>query len=189
MKYCNHCAGPLSQRVPEGDTLSRHVCAECGAIHYQNPKIVAGCIPVWEDRVLLCKRAIEPRYGKWTLPAGFMENGETVAQAASRETTEEAEARVVDLELYGLFNITHVNQVYIMFRGRLESNDFGPGDESLEVRLVEEKDVPWEELAFPVMQRTLRLFFEDRRRGEFGRHMGDIQSLRQAGWTGSRRTS
>ena len=188
MKYCSHCAGPLHQVVPDGDTLPRHVCAECGTIHYQNPKIVAGCIPVWEDRILLCKRAIEPRYGKWTLPAGFMENGETVAQAATRETIEEAEARVVDLELYGLFNITHVNQVYIIFRGRLETDEFGPGTESLEVRLVEEKEVPWEELAFPVMRRTLGLFFEDRRRGAYGRHMFDIKSVRQAGWQAGRRS-
>jgi len=188
MKFCSNCAGPVEQVVPAGDTLPRHVCAECGTIHYHNPKIVAGCIPVWENRILLCKRAIEPRYGKWTLPAGFMENGETVAQAASRETIEEAEARVVDLELYGLFNITHVNQVYIMFRGRLETDDFGPGAESLEVRLVEENEVPWEELAFPVMQRTLSLFFEDRRRGVYGRHMFDIRSVRQAGWQSGRRS-
>jgi ADP-ribose pyrophosphatase YjhB (NUDIX family) len=130
----------------------------------------------------LCKRAIEPRYGKWTLPAGFMENGETVAEAASREAVEEAEASVVDLELYGLFNITHVNQVYIMFRGRLEREEFGPGTESLEVKLVGEQEVPWDDLAFPVIRRTLDLYFEDRRRGRFGSHMLDIPSLRQAGW-------
>ena len=184
MKFCSDCASPLDQLIPDGDTLPRHVCTECGTIHYQNPKIVAGCIPVWEDRILMFKRAIQPRYGKWTLPAGFMENGETVAQAAWRETIEEAEARVVDLELYGLFNITHVNQVYIMFRGRLETDAFGPGTESLDVRLVREDEVPWSELAFPVMQRTLNLFFEDRRRGEYGRHMFDIRSVKQSGWPG-----
>ena len=179
MKFCTHCAGPLDLAIPDGDTLHRHVCSGCGAIHYQNPKIVAGCIPVWEERILLCRRAIDPRYGKWTLPAGFMENGETVAQAATRETVEEAEARVVDLEFYGLFNITHVNQVYIMFLGRLESPEFGPGAESLEVRLVREDEIPWEELAFPVMHRTLSLYFGDRRRGAFGGHMYDISPMRQ----------
>ena len=188
MKFCSNCAAPVNHVVPAGDTLPRHVCAECDTIHYQNPKIVAGCIPVWEDRVLLCKRAIEPRYGKWTLPAGFMENGETVAQAALRETVEEAEARVVDLQFYGLFNITHVNQVYIMFRGRLEKEEFGPGTESLDVKLVEESEVPWEELAFPVMQQTLSLFFDDRRRGAYGGHMFDIKSVKQAGWQADRRS-
>jgi len=181
MKYCPNCAGTLNLAVPDGDTLPRHVCPDCGMIHYQNPKIVAGCIPVWQDSVLLCRRAIAPRYGRWTLPAGFMENGETVAQAASRETVEEAEARVVDLEFYGLFNITHVNQVYIMFRGRLETPEFGAGAESLEARLVQEHEVPWDELAFPVIHRTLNLFFEDRRRGAYGSHMFDIKSIRQSG--------
>lgn len=174
MKFCSNCASPLDRLIPDGDTLPRYVCTECGTIHYQNPKIVAGCIPVWEDRILMCKRAIEPRYGKWTLPAGFMENGETVAQAASRETIEEAEARVVDLELYGLFNITHVNQVYIMFRGNLEEPSFAAGPESLDVRLITADEIPWGELAFPVVHRTLDLFIQDRDRGSFGQHMHDI---------------
>lgn len=127
----------------------------------------------------MCRRAIEPRYGLWTLPAGFMENGETVAQAAARETVEEAQAKVVDLELYGLFNIPHVNQVYIMFRGELESPSFAAGMESLEVRLVEENEIPWNELAFPVIHRTLDLFIKDRKRGRFGNHMFDIEPLKK----------
>ena len=159
--------------------MPRHVCDDCGTVHYQNPKIVAGCIPMWEDKILICKRAIDPRYGKWTLPAGFMENGETVVQAAMRETVEEARARVIDLELYGLFNIPHVNQVYIMFRGELEAPNFSSGPESLEVRLVTESEIPWGELAFPVIKRTLDLFLEDRRRGSFGNHMFDIAPLTQ----------
>lgn len=179
MNFCPNCAAALTLQIPEGDTLPRHVCSNCGAIHYQNPKIVAGCIPLWQDRILLCKRAIEPRYGLWTLPAGFMENGETVAQAAVRETSEEARASVIDLELYGLFNIPHVNQVYIMFKAELESPTFSAGTESLEVKLVTEAEIPWEELAFPVMQRTLQLFIEDRRRGSFGNHMFDIEALKR----------
>lgn len=181
MIYCPNCASALNHYVPRGDTLPRHVCDSCGTIHYQNPKIVAGCIPMWEDRILMCRRAIEPRYGKWTLPAGFMENGETVAQAAARETVEEAQASVVDLELYGLFNIPHVNQVYIMFRGGLAAPEFGAGAESLDVRLVTESEIPWGELAFPVMRRTLELFLEDRKRGAFGSHMFDIAPAKKQG--------
>ena len=179
MKFCSNCASEVNLSIPVGDTLPRHVCENCGAIHYQNPKIVAGCIPMWEDRILLCKRAIEPRYGKWTLPAGFMENGETVAQAAARETTEEARAQVIDLELYGLFNIPHVNQVYIMFRGNLVAPLFAAGHESLEVRLVTDNEIPWDELAFPVIHRTLDLFVNDRRTGSFGNHMYDIAPMKR----------
>ncbi len=179
MNYCSYCASTVSLVIPEGDNLPRYVCDECGFIHYQNPKIVAGCIPMWNDKILLCRRAIEPRYGKWTLPAGFMENGETVAQAAARETVEEARARVVDLQLYGLFNIPHVNQVYIMFRGDLETPDFSAGPESLDVRLMTEHEIPWDELAFPVVRRTLTLFLEDRRRGSFGNHMFDIAPMKK----------
>ena len=175
MKFCSNCASPVRLSIPQGDTLPRYMCTSCGTIHYQNPKIVAGCIPMWEDRILICRRAIEPRYGLWTLPAGFMENGETVAQAAARETVEEARAKVIDLQLYGLFNIPHVNQVYIMFRGELETPDYAAGEESLEVRLVGENEIPWEKLAFPVIHRTLDLFIEDRRRGSFGSHMFDIE--------------
>ena len=179
MKFCSNCAAAVNYVVPEGDNLPRHICISCGTIHYQNPKIVAGCIPMWGDQVLICRRAIEPRYGKWPLPAGFMENGETVAQAASRETIEEAEARVTDLQLYGLFNIPHVNQVYIMFRGKLEAPSFGPGDESLEVRLASEDEIPWDELAFPVIHRTLDLFFKDRKLDSYGSHMLDIEPMKK----------
>lgn len=179
MKFCSNCAAPVSLSIPEGDTLPRYVCTNCSTVHYQNPKIVAGCIPMWEDRILICRRAIEPRYGLWTLPAGFMENGETVAQAAVRETVEEAQAKVVDLELYGLFNIPHVNQVYIMFRGDLESPTYAAGEESLEVCLVDENEIPWNELAFPVIHRTLDLFVKDRQQGAFGNHMFDIQPIKK----------
>lgn len=174
MNYCSHCAGALSVRVPPGDNMPRHVCEQCGTIHYQNPKIVAGCIPEWEDRILLCRRAIEPRAGLWTLPAGFMENGETTAEGAKRETWEEANARVDISGLYALFNIPHINQVYLMFRARMLNREFGAGSESLEVALFAEDEIPWEELAFPVVRETLIRYYQDRRSGTFQMHMGDI---------------
>lgn len=161
-------------RIPPGDNLPRHVCDTCHAIHYQNPKIVAGCVATWGEEILLCRRAIEPRYGLWTLPAGFMENRETTVEAAARETLEEACAQLRSLSLYGLFNLPHIDQVYIMFRGELREREVRAGAESLEALLFSEADIPWEELAFPVVSETLRLFFEDRRAGEFRVHTGDI---------------
>ncbi len=163
MKYCSHCGSQVSQKIPQGDNRLRHVCDQCQTIHYQNPRIVAGCLPVWGKQVLLCRRAIQPRYGLWTLPAGFMENGETIEQAAVRETLEEACARVRDPQLYTLFDLPHINQVYMLFRAELADLDFSAGEESLEVRLFDEADIPWSELAFPTIGRTLEYFFADRR--------------------------
>jgi len=174
MKFCSQCGQPVELRTPEDDNVPRHVCTACGTIHYQNPKIVVGCIPEWEDRILLCKRAIEPRYGQWTLPAGFMENDETTHEGAARETLEEATARVEVGDLYTMFNLPHVNQVYMMYRARLLDLDFAPGRESLDVALYRESEIPWPQIAFPVITETLRAYFEDRRRGEFGTHCGDI---------------
>jgi len=179
MKYCSECGSPVSLRVPEGDNRPRYACEHCGTIHYQNPNMVVGCIPEWEGRVLLCRRAIEPRYGLWTLPAGFMENGESTQQGAARETLEEADARVEIGPLYSLFNLPHINQVYLLYRGRLLDRDFGPGVESLEVRLFSEDEVPWDRLAFPVVTETLRLYFADRANGGFSLRSGDM--LRQPG--------
>jgi len=174
MNYCSECGERVRVRVPEGDSLPRHVCDACGTIHYQNPKIVVGCIPEWEDRILLCRRAIEPRYGLWTLPAGFMENGETVQQGAARETLEEARARVEIGALYTLFNLPHINQVYMLFRSRLLDADFGPGAESLEVELLDESQIPWDDIAFPVIRESLLLYYQDRARGDFPLRSGDI---------------
>lgn len=174
MNYCSQCGESVQVRVPDGDNRSRFVCSACGAIHYQNPKIVVGCIPEWEDRVLLCRRAIDPRYGLWTLPAGFMENGETSQQGAARETLEEAKAQVEVQNLYTLFNLPHINQVYMLFRGRLLDMEFGPGAESLEVELLREAEIPWQQIAFPVVRETLRLYFQDRSDGDFRLHSGDI---------------
>jgi ADP-ribose pyrophosphatase YjhB (NUDIX family) len=168
MKFCSACGSPdIALRVPEGDTLPRYVCPACGQIHYQNPKVVVGCLPEWEDRVLLCRRAIEPRHGLWTLPAGFLENGETIAAGAARETLEEANARVEVGALYTVISLPRIGQVYVMFRGRLLDLDFSPGAESLDVRLFREDEVPWETLAFRTIARTLRNYFLDRKLGEF----------------------
>jgi ADP-ribose pyrophosphatase YjhB (NUDIX family) len=174
MKFCSACGAPVSLRVPPGDSLARHVCDACGTIHYSNPKMVVGCIPEWEDRILLCKRAIEPRYGLWTLPAGFMENGESVAEGARRETLEEAKARVVLAEMFSVLSVPHINQVHIFYRARLLDLDFGPGEESLDVALFHESEVPWKDLAFRTVSTTLRHYFEDRRNGGFRLHAGDI---------------
>ena len=179
MKYCSHCGSLISITVPEGDNRPRHVCTSvsCGSIHYQNPNIVAGCLIEHGDALLLCQRAIEPRYGLWTLPAGFLENGESVEEGALRETREEACADVEIMQLYTMFSLTHINQVYMMFRARLHEPLFSPGEESLEVRLFEESEIPWGELAFPVMNQTLKHYFEDRRKGEFKTHIGAVKAL------------
>ena len=178
MKFCSNCGAPVELRVPAGDNLPRHVCPTCETIHYQNPKMVIGCIAEWEDRILLCRRAIEPRLGLWTLPAGFMENGETVAQAALRETLEEANARVELAAMYSVLSVPHVNQVHIFYRGRLLDLGFGPGEESLEVALFAEADVPWKELAFRTISTTLRHYYGDRKAGAYGFHTGEILPAR-----------
>ena len=168
MNYCSHCgSAQLEIRIPDGDTLPRTVCATCGTIHYSNPKIVVGCLPEWDRKVLLCQRAINPRHGLWTLPAGFLENGETLSAGALRETLEEANARVDLDDLYTLISLPQINQVYMMFRARLRDLDFGPGVESLDVRLFDESEIPWEELAFRTIARTLRNWFLDRKNGAF----------------------
>lgn len=175
MKYCSQCGAKVDKRIPEGDNRARYVCDACGEIHYQNPKIVAGCLAEHEGRILLCQRAIEPRYGQWTLPAGFMENGETTAQAAQRETREEAQAEVEIQALYAVFNLPHIDQVYMLFRGYLRDNTYGVGAESLAVDLFEEQRIPWEQLAFPVVTETLRLYLADRRQGVFPVRLVDIE--------------
>ena len=174
MRYCSNCAAPLARRVPPGDNLERWVCDRCGEIHYQNPKLVVGCVPEFEGRILLCRRAIEPRYGYWTLPAGFMENGETAAQAALRETIEEAGTRVELGAPFSMISVPHVNQVHLFFLGRLLDLEFRFGDETLEVALYEEAAVPWKDIAFRTVATTLRHWFADRSRGAFGFHAEDI---------------
>jgi ADP-ribose pyrophosphatase YjhB (NUDIX family) len=161
--------------VPEGDSLVRAVCERCGHIQYQNPKIVVGCLPVLGDRILICKRAIEPRYGLWTLPAGFMENNESAPEGAAREAMEEANAKVEIDDLYTVYSIPHISQVYMMFRARLVDPNVSPGVESLEVKLVTEDEIPWDTLAFAMVRRTLEHFLADRRTGIFVPRFGDIR--------------
>lgn len=175
MKFCSNCGAPVSLKIPPGDTLPRYVCDACHAIHYQNPRLVVGCIAEWEDRILLCRRGIEPRYGMWTVPAGFMENGETTTQGAQRETLEEANARVEVGPLYALYNIPHINQVYLLFRARLLDLDFRPGAETLDARLFAESEIPWNEIAFTSVRNTLTHYYDDRRHGEYRFHMGTIE--------------
>ncbi len=167
MKFCSLCGHGVTHRIPEGDNLPRFVCEHCDTIHYQNPNIVTGCLPVFEDKILLCKRAIEPRHGYWTLPAGFMENQETLEQAALRESAEEAHANVEIEQLYTVFSLPHVNQVYIMFRARLLDKNFKPGIESLDVKLFSEDEIPWDDLAFRTIHYTLKYFFADRQTGQY----------------------
>jgi ADP-ribose pyrophosphatase YjhB (NUDIX family) len=175
MKFCSDCGAAVSLKIPTGDSLPRHVCDACATIHYQNPKMIVGCIAEWENRILLCRRAIEPRMGLWTVPAGFMENGETTAQGASRETLEEANARVEVGPLYAMYNIPHINQVYILFRARLLDLDFSAGVESLEVKLFDEADIPWEQIAFATVRNTLTHYYADRKAGEYRFHLGTIE--------------
>jgi ADP-ribose pyrophosphatase YjhB (NUDIX family) len=174
MKYCSNCAAPLLHRVPPGDALPRYVCDACGEIHYQNPKLVVGSLPEWEGRLLLCRRAIEPRYAYWTLPAGYMENAETTGEAALRETLEEAGARVELLEPFSMVSVPRVNQVHLFFRARLLDLRFEAGEESLEVALFDEEKIPWEELAFRTVAITLKHWCADRRAGGFGFHAEDL---------------
>ena len=175
MKYCPECGAPVELRLPPDDNRERHVCTVCATIHYQNPKMIVGAIPEWEDgRILLCRRAIEPRHGLWTLPAGFMENGETIPEAAARETLEEANAQVQIGNLYSMYNIAYISQVYFLFRARLLNLDFSPGVESLEVALFEEHEIPWDQLAFRVVSMTLKSYYADRKAGIYQFHTGDL---------------
>jgi len=174
MKFCANCGAAVVQRVPPGDTLPRWVCDNCGEIHYQNPKLVVGTIPEHEGKLLLCRRAIEPRYGYWTLPAGFMENDETASQAALRETLEEAGATVDLGEPFTLISVPRVNQVHLFYRARLRNLEFKAGEETLEVALVEEAAIPWQEIAFRTVGLTLKRWFADRSRGAFSFHAEDI---------------
>lgn len=175
VKFCRNCGTAVVNRIPDdGDTKERAVCPACNTIHYENPLNVVGTLPVWQDKVLLCKRNIEPRRGKWTLPAGFMELNETAAEGAARETIEEAGAQFEMQELFSLLSVARVGQVHLFFRARLTSDQFEPGWETMEARLFAEDEIPWEDLAFRTTKETLDCFFADRKRGQFGVHTLDI---------------
>ncbi|MEE9141123.1 MAG: NUDIX hydrolase [Gammaproteobacteria bacterium] len=161
MNFCSECGRPVELKIPDGDHLPRYVCTACQRIHYQNPRVVVGCVPRWKDRILLCRRAIEPRSGYWTLPAGFMENGESIAETATRETYEEAVADVEIGRLFAAISVIHVNQVHLMFLATLRDGQYGVGAESTETRLFAESEIPWSEIAFPSVEFTLRRYFDD----------------------------
>jgi len=174
IKHCKACGGEAPYSVPPDDNRERAICSVCGTIHYENPLNVVGTIPAWNDKVLLCRRNIEPRYGLWTLPAGFMELGETTAEGALRETVEEAGARVDMHELFTLLNVVRVGQVHFFYRAVLHDTDFAPGPETIEARLFREDEIPWDEIAFRTVRETLLRYFEDRKRGLFALHCADI---------------
>lgn len=175
IKHCRICGAAAAYRVPADDNRERAVCTACGEIHYENPINVVGTVPVWEQRVLLCRRAIEPRRGLWTLPAGFLELGETTEEGARRETDEEAGARIELEPLFTVLNVVPVGQVHFFYRARLLEDRFAPGPETIEARLFAEHEVPWDEIAFRTVRETLRHFFADRALGRFELHAGDIR--------------
>ena len=167
LKFCSECGNPVSKKIPAGDNRERYVCDACGAIHYQNPRMIVGTLPIAGDKVLLCKRAIEPRKGFWTIPAGFMENNETTLQGAVRESWEEAKAKLCNEQLYRIFDLPYINQVYIFYKADLVDNSFAAGEESLEVKLFSEDEIPWDEIAFGVVADTLREWLDDRKTGQY----------------------
>ncbi len=172
--FCSTCGGIMEQRIPEDDDHVRAVCTQCGFIHYLNPKTVVGCIPEYGEEILLCRRNIEPGKGKWTLPAGYLENGESVQDGAARESLEETGTEVQIIAPYRIFNIVHVHQIYFIFRAKLLRPEFGPTKESMDVQLFHEKDIPWNRLAFKVMEETLTHYFKDRKKGNFSFQIGNI---------------
>ena len=174
IQHCRRCGAPAEYRTPVDDNRDRATCTACGEIHYENPLNVVGTVPYWGDQVLLCKRNIEPRFGFWTLPAGFMELGETVAEGALRETVEEAGAEVEMLSLFTVLNVARVGQVHLFYIARMLNATLAPGPETIEARLFREDEIPWDELAFRTVRQTLEHFFADRKSGHFGVHVGDI---------------
>jgi ADP-ribose pyrophosphatase YjhB (NUDIX family) len=167
MNFCSNCGNTITTAIPADDNRERFCCNHCGMIHYQNPRLVVGCIPEWQNTILLCLRDIEPRRNRWTLPAGYLENGESVQQGAQRETYEEARAEVSDLEPYFMADLVRINQIYLMFRCKLNRPEFRITPESKEVRLFREEDIPWDNIAFPVIEETLKAYFSDRKKGTF----------------------
>lgn len=174
IKHCRSCGAPVEYRVPADDNRERATCTACATIHYENPLVVVGTLPVWREQVLLCRRNIEPRRGYWTLPAGFLEIGETTADGALRETIEEAGARVEMGPLFAVLNVVRVAQLHLFYRARLLDTSLAPGPETIEARLFDERDIPWDDIAFRTVRRTLECWFDDRRDGRYGLHCADI---------------
>ncbi len=174
IKHCRACGGEVQYRVPADDNRERAVCGVCATIHYENPINVVGTVPVFGDAVLLCRRNIEPRWGMWTLPAGFLELGETTAEGAKRETDEEAGAQIELGALFTVLNVVRAGQLHLFYLATMTSERLAPGPETIEARLFLEHEVPWEQIAFRTVRQTLEHFFADRRRGRFELHTGDI---------------
>ena len=176
MSFCTACGHKTIDQIPLGDHNVRQICTDCGTIHYVNPKVICGALALWQNKVLLCRRAIEPRYGLWTLPAGYMELFETMDQGAARETREEAEAEVEIEHLYCMYNIPRIGQIYVLFKTQIVAGQFGAGEETIESRLFSEEEIPWDDLAFPSVERTLRHYFSDRKNNQFPLHIETIGS-------------
>ncbi len=174
IRHCRLCGAPSSYRVPADDNRERATCTQCGEIHYENPLNVVGTVPMWDDAVLLCRRNIEPRFGFWTLPAGFLELGESTQAGALRETIEEAGAKIELLDLFTLLNVVAVGQVQFFYRARMLDTSLAPGPETIEAQLFREADIPWDRIAFRTVRQTLEHYFADRKRGRFELHTGDI---------------
>lgn len=174
MSHCLQCGHTTKNDIPDGDTKIRQICPECHYVHYVNPKVICGTLVVWQDKVLLCKRAIEPQYGFWTLPAGYMEIGETMEQGAARETLEEAEAHIKLEKLYCMYNVPKIGQIYVIFKAQLIDGKFGAGTETLETQLFAEDDIPWQDLAFGSVKQTLEHYFLDRKTQHFPLHLETI---------------
>lgn len=181
IKFCSHCGQSVQLRDIPGDNIQRYQCLACEMVHYQNPKMVVGCLAVHEDKVLLCKRAIEPRSGYWNLPAGYLENGETTEAGAMREVWEEALAKVEITGIHSIYSIKHINQIYIFYLAKLMPPKFGIGEESLEVRLFTEAEIPWKEIAFTSSIHALKCYFEDRKTGQERAHRGAFD-IEVDGW-------
>ena len=180
MNFCSNCGNTVSQTIPEGDNRLRFVCDHCNTIHYHNPRVIVGILPEYNRQILLCKRAIEPRHGFWTLPAGFLENGESTLEGAMRECCEEANASVINPSLYALYDIPHINQLYVFYRAQLADSSFGPSIESTEVALFDEDNIPWEQLAFTVVKSVLDQFLHDRKTGNYQ----VVREVIEGPWTG-----
>ena len=176
MNFCVICGHKTTEKIPLGDHQLRRVCTDCGNIHYINPKVICGALVLFENKVLMCRRAIEPRYGLWTLPAGYMELFETMEQGAARETREEAEAEIDIEQLYCMYNIPRIGQIYVLFKANLIDGQFGAGEETIESRLFSEDEIPWAELAFPSVEQTLRHYFADRKTNQFQMHLETLGS-------------
>ncbi|WP_022665450.1 NUDIX hydrolase [Desulfospira joergensenii] len=174
IKFCNICGAEVEKAIPRDDDHVRAVCTRCGNIQYENPKMVVGCLPVLEDRILMCRRNIEPRKGMWTLPAGYLENGESVQDGAVRESFEETGSRVRLIAPYRMFNIVFVRQIYLIFRADLLDENFGPTTESLEVKLFDPDRIPWDEMAFEVIRQTLKDYLSDRKNQAFDFRIKDL---------------